>query len=489
MKALVAAEEEQRLVEESGLTAVTLAEIVKAIHLADRQRDETEAFDDLPNCVYLPLIGTSPAVSALPELRIKPQNYVQLVVNPDKAYAGFLAEFLNSALGRKTRDKLLSGSFIPKITKQALSTATVYTLPIGGQKTAIDVSRDIKQLRLALEQLEKQLWRRPVDAKTVQKELGKLNERDSFEAWLETMPFPLASILWRYRATADVRSKNEHLLHFFEATTTFMATLMTSAFHSDSKFFEQNKGTWFKPGEDRQFSLVKSNFGRWAHRCYSLAKTTRTLLNGKETRDRSLGFFKTYDEARVAMIADRALYSTLEKAGNYRNLQAHGGITSEENETRRLMLLENELTEIRPLLEPIFESWWLIRPGVNRYTKGVYHYTVEKLTGTRQVFAQDKIQTTTAMDSDEMHLFDTTSQQPLQLLHFFRMMPSLKTEAIACYFYSRLEKDEVKWVSHHFEKESEVTFPDPSVLRLIEEVLTDDSEIHQARENPARKPP
>ena len=183
-----------------------------------------------------------------------------------------------------------------------------------------------------------------------------------------------------------------------------------------------------------------------------------------------MGPYRSYDAARLATITDRSVYSTLEKAGSYRNLQAHGGITNEENERRRLTLLEKELTDIRSLLGSIFDDWWLIRPGANTYTKGVYHYTVEKLTGTRQAFIQEKVQTTTAMDSEELYLFDTASQHPLQLLHFFRMMPSPRTEEIACYFYNRLEKEGVRWVPYHFEKDSDVIFPDPSVLRLIREV-------------------
>jgi hypothetical protein len=206
--ALAAEEEERRLAERSGLTRIPLSEIVASVNLADRRKDEAEAFADLPNSVYLPLIGTSPAVSALSDLRIKPQNYAQLVVNPDKAYAEFLAESFNSALGRKTRDKLLSGVYIPKINKQNLLTATVYTLPLDGQKRAVDVGRAIRQLRLDAERLEVQLWRRPVDAGNVRKELSKVNERDSFEAWIETMPFPLASILWRYRAVVPACETN-----------------------------------------------------------------------------------------------------------------------------------------------------------------------------------------------------------------------------------------------------------------------------------------
>jgi hypothetical protein len=471
-RALVTTEEVQRLVERSGLSPVPLAAVVREVNLADRKSEENP-FEDRPNSVYLPLIGTSPAVTAFADFKIKPHNYAQLVINPDKAYASFLAEFFNSALGRKTRDRLLSGTFIPKINKQNLLTATVYTLPLVDQKKAIDVGREIRQLRLALEQFETQLWRRPIDAGGVQKTLAKLTESDNFEAWIETMPFPLASILWRYRAMADTRSKNEHLLHFFEAATMFLATVMTSAFYSDRPFFDKNKGDWFKKGkkgEDNQYSLAKSNFGQWLHRCYALAKTTRTLLNGKETRDLCLNLYKTYDTEKLTTISDRAIYSTLEKAVSYRNLQAHGGITNEENEIRRLTLIEKELADLRRLLGSVFEDWWLIRPGENKYTKGLYHYTVERLTGTRQVFAQEKVHMTTPTDTEELYLFDTASQQPLQLLHFFRMMPSPKTEEIACYFYNRVEKDGVRWVSYHFEKDSEFISADPSVLKLIQEV-------------------
>jgi hypothetical protein len=141
---LLAAEEEQRLVARSGLSPVPLNQIVEAVNLADRSRDESDAFTDLPNSVYLPLIGTAPAVSAMSDLRIKPANYAQPVVNADKAYASFIAEFFNSPLGRKTRDKLLSATFIPKINKQNLLSASVYTLPLEVQKRAVDVSREIK---------------------------------------------------------------------------------------------------------------------------------------------------------------------------------------------------------------------------------------------------------------------------------------------------------------------------------------------------------
>jgi hypothetical protein len=165
-RALAAAEEHQRLVDRSGLAPVPLAEIVEEVNLADR-KNEGNPFVDHSNSVYLPLIGTSPAVTTLADFKIKPHNYAQLVLNPEKAYAEFLAAFFNSPLGRKTRDALPTGAFIPKINKKSLLDATVYLLPFAAQKPAVDVGREIAELQLQLDQLHRGLWNRPVDAEKV----------------------------------------------------------------------------------------------------------------------------------------------------------------------------------------------------------------------------------------------------------------------------------------------------------------------------------
>jgi hypothetical protein len=49
------------------------------------------------------------------------------------------------------------------------------------------------------------------------------------------------------------------------------------------------------------------------------------------------------------------------------------------------------------------------------------------------------------------------------------MLPAPGNEEIACYFFNRLEKQGVRWVSYHFEKEAERVEPDASVLRVINE--------------------
>ncbi|MDA2923308.1 N-6 DNA methylase [Acidobacteria bacterium AH-259-L09] len=466
--ALIAQDEQQRLAERSGLEPIELTELVEEVNLGKRSEDG--GFDDLPNCVYLPLIGTSPAVTALSDLKIKPQNYAQLIVRPDKAYAEFLAEFFNSPLGRKTRDALLRGTYIPKINKSSLLEATVFTLPVEAQKKAVAVGQEIKELRLRLEQAERELWNRPVDAEKVGKVIETLNRKESLEAWLETLPFPLASILWRYQATRNIEHKNAHLLNFFEATAQFMGTLMTSAFHSSAQFFLEHKRNWFESG-DGPHSLARSSFGEWVVRCQRLARTTRQLLSRKKQRDLCLDLYRTNDSNKVETIANKSLFQILEKVSRYRNdWKGHTGIISRREYERRFTILQEELNRLRGLLGTVFEDWWLLRPGANEYTAGIYHYRGKKLMGSRQIFKEVTLQTPTPMDREELYFFDTTTRQPLQILHFFRMMRTPETEEIACYFYNRLEKDGVRWVSYHFEGQAERIEPDDSVLKLIDEV-------------------
>ena len=468
---MVTSEEEQRLAKRSGLQAVRVKDAVSAINLG-KQTDDGD-FENLQNCVYLPLIGNSPAAASLSDLRIKPQNYAQLVVRADIAYAEFLAGFFNSPLGRKTRESMLSGTYIPKLSKQTIAEGTVYILPLDDQRQATDVGREIRDLQLRLEQLERDLWSRPVDTAIVRKTMNNLNQKEGIESWLETLPFPLASILWRYQAAGNAEHKVIHLLNAFEALAQFHGMLMASAFYSNEGFFHEHRNDWFEHGKDNPHTLARSSFWEWVIRCQRLAKTTRQMLSDKDQRDLVLDLYRT-DADKIETIANKGLYAVLETIGRFRNdWKGHTGIVSAKEHERRLAVLQEELTRVRGLLGGVFENWWLISPGVSSYTGGVHHYAVEKLVGTRQIFKQEALDTTEVMDTSELYCFDVATRRPLQLLHFVKMLSAPETEEVACYFYSRVEKNGVRWVSYHFEKTAERIEPDSSVLKLIHEVEGD----------------
>jgi len=155
---------------------------------------------------------------------------------------------------------------------------------------------------------------------------------------------------------------------------------------------------------------------------------------------------------------------------NYRiDWKGHTGIIGTKEHERHLTLLQEELTRLRSALGSVFEDWWLIRSRPKAYTNGMHVYRTEKLMGTHQIFKQIELESPALMDSNEIYFFDTASRQPLQMLHFFRMMSSPETEEIACYFFNRIEKQGVRFVSYHCEDRPDRIEPDPSVVKFIEE--------------------
>jgi hypothetical protein len=114
-RALEAAERVQRTAWRLGFARVPFAEAVSEIHRT--QATSPPGFKDRPNAVYLPLIGRSKAHASLAALTLKPHNYLQLIINPNRVVPEYLAGLFNTPFGHTLRQAAESDTFIPKITK------------------------------------------------------------------------------------------------------------------------------------------------------------------------------------------------------------------------------------------------------------------------------------------------------------------------------------------------------------------------------------
>lgn len=61
------------------------------------------------------------------------------------------------------------------------------------------------------------------------------------------------------------------------------------------------------------------------------------------------------------------------------------------------------------------------------------------------------------LQNGQLHLYVRDGQQALPLLPLVRMIAIPETEQNACYFYNRMERNEIRFVSYHFGRESDVT--------------------------------
>jgi len=216
----------------AGLTPYPIRSIA-SIRLAKSEQSEiSEEFEEKPNSVYLPLTGNSPAVASLNDLQIEPHNYVQITIDSKVVLATYVAQFYNSNLGLLVRYRDLIG-FIPELNKTPLLESTIYLPDLETQMEIVRTQSIISDIETQIEISKRDLWNNPRRAKEIYKKVRALNQANAFEAWVESSPFPLASILWAYNAELDPQNKALHLLHFFEALAELLTIISLSAFSSN----------------------------------------------------------------------------------------------------------------------------------------------------------------------------------------------------------------------------------------------------------------
>ncbi|MDZ7652839.1 MAG: hypothetical protein U5L03_09950 [Burkholderiaceae bacterium] len=78
------------------------------------------------NALFIPLIGNSDVVASADDLKLKKQNYAQVVIDPARSSALFVARFLNSDFGIEIRERGKTPAVIPRLSKQSLAALSIF---------------------------------------------------------------------------------------------------------------------------------------------------------------------------------------------------------------------------------------------------------------------------------------------------------------------------------------------------------------------------
>ena len=127
-----------------------------------------KAFKDRPNSIYLPKIGTSPVVSRLNDLKIKQQNYFQIVLDENIVKNEYLELFFRSALGKVTLKILTTESIIPHINKTFLLEAYVLIPNFKEQEILIASTKKLALLKEKVDIFNKEIAFNPKSARSIQ---------------------------------------------------------------------------------------------------------------------------------------------------------------------------------------------------------------------------------------------------------------------------------------------------------------------------------
>jgi hypothetical protein len=409
--------------------------------------------------VLIPAEGPSsrPALVASSTADLK-ERYVAVDAAEDSAVPEYLARYFSSELGQSSRDAATAGTAIRRLSIESVTEMTVYLPEIEVQRAVVDTHARILTLVNELHELDERLWAKPKTHAEVRAMVAKVNHEERFEVWVETLPFPLATILWLYLTQRSAKDRVESLLHFFEAYAQFWAIALLSMFLRDPVQREERQGRIQQVLAKQRQTLELASFGTWRTLVELLTKEGRQLQSTEEgltwiTRQAAI-----VDGRLLEVLFSKEGLGVLSKANAIRNtFKGHGGIITEDVAREQLSALVRLLAELRQVVGERWHEYLLCRVGTLEYRGGLFVAQVDRVVGTRTPFTSDSIELTGPAEAGRLHLVGAGSRDALPLLPLVKVMPSPRTAMNACYFYNRKTKEGVRFISYHFAEDSDVT--------------------------------
>ncbi|MBT9547097.1 MAG: type I restriction endonuclease subunit R [Candidatus Sericytochromatia bacterium] len=302
----------------------------------------------------------------------------------------------------------------------------------------------------------------------------------SLPGLINTLPFPLASILWHYHRKTQVKDQVEHLYHFFEANALFLSNLLLSGAIQNPGLFRQYQNTWLagrEPGSRQQFS--RSEFGLWTTLGSRIANTLREHLQTPTEREEILQSFALPNVAPLNALVHKELWALLNQVREYRNDDiGHTGLNGEEILHGQHQKLLTVLEKMARFLQNAFQQWQLILPGMGEFLGGVYRYEADMLTGPQTQPLNRSVEVSLSLQKSEPCLWHEASLQVLKLLPFVQIF--IQDAHYRAYFFNKLQavasNPEISWVSYHHEIEPKIT-RDSKVLRELIAYLKSESVV------------
>lgn len=432
---------------QTNLKPLSIQEISEEINI-----NYEPVFEDKTNSIYFKdadvFLGT-----ISPE---KARFYVQIVLKEDYVLAEYLYQFFNTPLGTKIRESLDIPTDDLRIFRSIIESIKVYLPDLNAQIDVVSLNSLILDMETRINHYRKNLWKSPQDISHIQNELNSGDAQQSearFEQWLETLPYPLASILWASITNTQNERKVKYLLHFFEAFSEFIFTVLLSGLSANKSFYEKEvKNCNLDETQFRNW-YYKPTFGNWYNKGSCLAKRVRQLLENNTKKKKCLELFGNPEPEFLHKIAKKELFDIFHEVSNYRNQwEGHGPIVSEEGYKNRLKILRNNLSRVYNILEDSFENSFLVLPVQSSFKEGVHDYTVKKFMSTRPPFKPINIETVKLMDKTKIYLVSKNQMYPLELLPFI----IVKNEI--CYYYNGrdYESKKARYVSYYHSEEAEI---------------------------------
>ncbi len=291
---------------------------------------------------------------------------------------------------------------------------------------------------------------------------------------MDSLPFPVASILWIAKTLKDQPQRRyAQLDYFFEGLAEYLAILLLSAARRDPAFMQSHWVDVSAALKGAHLSLSRASFGTWVSIFECLAKRIRTEIGtGPESRETWQRRSACDDRDFLGVLVSKELVDILKRANKRRNdWRGHGGVVGDDEAIVRSNHLEDLVLEVKDLIGHRWASYPMVIPGRSIFTRGLHLNTASVVVGTRTPFDQREFALLQPMEDSVLHVVGPESGEVCPLLPLISISASPADEKNACYFFNRIDAGQVRFVSYHFERRPERTEPMSVGLRSLVELI------------------
>jgi hypothetical protein len=394
---------------------------------------------------------------------------LSIQLDDDTVQPTFLAAWLNSEQGVVSRQRAIdassSGNYLKALRSDARSLmrwADELVIPVpdlGTHMTLASADERLGSFQSELNSQRASIWASPESAADVVGRIASAFD-DSLSAWLDQLPFPLASALWTAETAASPGDQQRAYLHGWEAIVTFHATALLSACRSDPGSSGEVEASIRQTLQEQNLGIERATFKTWV---IIVEKTSRELRRTLEAGDgddvaRIRRGFGDLSRTGIERLISKDLVKKLNEVNNKRNRWlGHSGYTSEDEWKAQVDSLVSDLRDLRGFLGNVWAQLRLVRAGSVKRTRDGYVQAAEVAVGTRSPFATEEFNVGESMVDGELYFVRDGSQSPLPLGQFVQLRRAPRSAQFTTYFYNRIEGASVRMVSYQHGPASEVS--------------------------------
>ena len=161
-------------------------------------------------------------------------------------------------------------------------------------------------------------------------------------------------------------------------------------------------------------------------------------------------------EAFLEAITDKSIYNILDNVKNDRNYwKGHGSFLGERKINELLSKHNENLKTLKTNLFSLFSSFELIQAKTIKYQEGVFNHEVKSIMGSSYFFKTKIIKVKIPMEYDQLYILHKGSERPIKLIPYIKFIRGPKTNNKVFYFYNRIDRNQIRYMSYHNEDDSE----------------------------------